>query len=242
MNFAIQVHNLIKAVRGNILLDQISTEVSKGEVVVVLGPSGAGKSTFLKTLCGLEDFDSGKITINEETLLPHARQRHCPARVGLVSQGYQLFPHVSCRQNIALPPVLKGMMAQHEAAERAELLLQQVGLSGYGSRAPLTLSSGQQQRVAIARALAMNPQVLLFDEPTSALDPEMTHQVLQVMKTLAQGTITLLIVTHHMAFARELATRVLFLESGKLIEDAPRDQFFRSPQSERARQFLEVLK
>jgi glutamate/aspartate transport system ATP-binding protein len=216
-----------------------STRVDKGEVVVVCGPSGSGKSTLIKCVNGLEAFAAGSITVDgvsvgdPKTDLPKLR-----ARVGMVFQHFELFPHMSVEQNLALAQVKVLGRSVEEAAARGVALLDRVGLREHAAKFPGQLSGGQQQRVAIARALAMDPICLLFDEPTSALDPEMIGEVLDVMVELARTGMTMMCVTHEMGFARKVAKRVVFMDRGEIVEDAPVAQFFDAPASERAKSFL----
>jgi glutamate/aspartate transport system ATP-binding protein len=223
-------------------LKDCSTEVSKGEVVVVCGPSGSGKSTLIKCVNGLESFQSGEIVVNgtsvgdPKTDLPKLR-----ARVGMVFQHFELFPHMPVRQNLTLAQVKVLRRSKEEATEKGFKLLERVGLRDQADKYPGQLSGGQQQRVAIARALAMDPICMLFDEPTSALDPEMINEVLDVMVQLARDGMTMMVVTHEMGFARKVAHRVVFMDQGEIVEDAPTDDFFGQPRSERARHFLSKI-
>ena len=235
----IEIRNVSKWYGHTQVLKDCSTHVAKGEVVVVCGPSGSGKSTLIKCVNGLEPFAQGTITVDgisvsdPKTDLPRLR-----ARVGMVFQHFELFPHMSVEQNLALAQVKVLGRSVEEAAARGVALLDRVGLREHASRFPGQLSGGQQQRVAIARALAMDPICLLFDEPTSALDPEMIGEVLDVMVELAQEGMTMMCVTHEMGFARKVAKRVVFMDRGEIVEDAPVAQFFEAPGSERAKTFL----
>ena len=221
------------------VLTDCSTRVAKGEVVVVCGPSGSGKSTLIKCVNGLEPFQRGRIIVDgisvgdPATNLPRLR-----ARVGMVFQHFELFPHMSVRDNLAIAPVKVLGRSRDEAAAKAASLLERVGLAAHANKFPGQLSGGQQQRVAIARALAMDPICMLFDEPTSALDPEMISEVLDVMVALAQDGMTMVVVTHEMGFARNVADRVIFMDHGRIVEDAPKEEFFGQPRSERAQAFL----
>jgi glutamate/aspartate transport system ATP-binding protein len=221
------------------VLKSCSTHVAKGEVVVVCGPSGSGKSTLIKCVNGLEPFQQGTITVDgvsvgdPATDLPRLR-----ARVGMVFQHFELFPHMSVRKNLALAQVRVLGRRQDEAEARGMALLERVGLAAHADKHPAQLSGGQQQRVAIARALAMDPVCMLFDEPTSALDPEMIGEVLDVMVELAREGTTMMVVTHEMGFARKVAQRVLFMDGGEIVEDAPAAGFFAAPATDRARVFL----
>ncbi|MBJ9974937.1 amino acid ABC transporter ATP-binding protein [Pseudomonas sp. S75] len=239
----IEVRDLLKVfdTRGQVVraVDQVSTQVAKGEVVVVLGPSGSGKSTFLRCLNGLEHFDEGQVAIDGLRLEDPKTDINAYRReVGMVFQHFNLFPHMTVLENLCLAQkvVRKRSKADREAKARA--LLEKVGIAQKANEYPSRLSGGQQQRVAIARALAMDPKVMLFDEPTSALDPEMVGEVLDVMKTLAQEGMTMVCVTHEMGFAREVADRVLFFDHGKLLEDAAPAAFFAAPRDPRAQAFL----
>jgi glutamate/aspartate transport system ATP-binding protein len=221
------------------VLTVCSTGVQKGDVVVVCGPSGSGKSTLIKCVNGLEPFQEGDITVDgisvgsPGTDLPRLR-----SRVGMVFQHFELFPHLSIIQNLALAQVKVLKRTRDEAIERGEKLLDRVGIRAHQDKFPGQLSGGQQQRVAIARALSMDPICMLFDEPTSALDPEMINEVLDVMVQLAKDGMTMMVVTHEMGFARKVAHRVIFMDHGHIVEDAAKDDFFGQPHSERAQQFL----
>ncbi|AMK29054.1 MULTISPECIES: amino acid ABC transporter ATP-binding protein [Pseudomonas] len=239
----IEVRDLLKVfdTRGQVVraVDNVTTQVAKGEVVVVLGPSGSGKSTFLRCLNGLEHFDEGHVSIGGLQLDDPKTDINAYRReVGMVFQHFNLFPHMTVLENLCLAQkvVRKRNKAEREAKARA--LLEKVGIAQKANEYPSRLSGGQQQRVAIARALAMDPKVMLFDEPTSALDPEMVGEVLDVMKTLAQEGMTMVCVTHEMGFAREVADRVLFFDHGKLLEDSPPQEFFAAPKDLRAQAFL----
>ena len=224
------------------MLDQCSTQVNKGEVVVVCGPSGSGKSTLIKCANGLEPFQKGSIHMNglsvgdAATNLPQLR-----ARIGMVFQHFELFPHLSVTENLTLGQLKVLNRSAEEAREKALGLLERVGLSEHANKFPGQLSGGQQQRVAIARALAMDPVAMLFDEPTSALDPEMVSEVLDVMVQLASEGMTMMVVTHEMGFARKVAHRVIFMDQGKIVEDCSRDEFFGAPRSARAQEFLSKI-
>lgn len=220
-------------------LTDCSTHVNKGDVVVVCGPSGSGKSTLIKCVNMLESFQQGKIVVDgisvkdKKTDLPKLR-----ARIGMVFQNFELFPHLSVTQNLTLAQRKVLGRSADQAREKALALLDRVGLKSQADKFPGQLSGGQQQRVAIARALAMDPIAMLFDEPTSALDPETINEVLDVMVQLAQDGMTMMCVTHEMGFARKVADRVIFMDHGRIVEDAPKDAFFDHPQSDRAQQFL----
>ena len=224
------------------VLNQCSTQVNKGEVVVVCGPSGSGKSTLIKCANGLEPFQKGCIHMDglsvgdAATNLPQLR-----ARIGMVFQHFELFPHLSVTENLTLGQLKVLNRSAEEAREKALGLLERVGLSEHANKFPGQLSGGQQQRVAIARALAMDPVAMLFDEPTSALDPEMVSEVLDVMVQLASEGMTMMVVTHEMGFARKVAHRVIFMDQGKIVEDCSRDEFFGAPRSARAQEFLSKI-
>ncbi|HET7805824.1 MAG TPA: amino acid ABC transporter ATP-binding protein [Pseudolabrys sp.] len=224
------------------VLKNCSTGVAKGEVVVVCGPSGSGKSTLIKCVNGLEPFEQGTITVDgisvggPKTNLPKLR-----ARIGMVFQHFELFPHLSVMRNLSLAQIKVLGRDPKAADEKGRKLLERVGLSAYADKFPGQLSGGQQQRVAIARALAMDPIAMLFDEPTSALDPEMINEVLDVMVTLAKDGMTMIVVTHEMGFARKVANRVVFMDKGEIVEDAPTAEFFGKPRSERAQMFLSKI-
>lgn len=227
--------------RGQIVraVDDVSTTIAKGEVVVVIGPSGSGKSTFLRCLNGLETFDSGHIVIDGMDLADrHTDINQVRREVGMVFQQFNLFPHKTVLQNITLAQQVVRARKNAEAEETARKLLKKVGIAEKEAEYPARLSGGQQQRVAIARALAMNPKVMLFDEPTSALDPEMVGEVLDVMKQLAREGMTMVVVTHEMGFAREVADRVLFMDAGKLVEEGTPQEIFSNPREERTKLFL----
>jgi len=224
------------------VLKDCSTEVAKGEVVVVCGPSGSGKSTLIKCVNGLEPFDEGTITVagisvgDPKTDLPKLR-----ARIGMVFQHFELFPHLTVIRNLALAQIKVLGRSNEESEQRGMRLLERVGLREHAHKYPGQLSGGQQQRVAIARALAMDPLAMLFDEPTSALDPEMINEVLDVMVALATDGMTMMVVTHEMGFAHKVAQRVVFMDKGEIVEDAPTAEFFARPRSERAQVFLSKI-
>jgi glutamate/aspartate transport system ATP-binding protein len=224
------------------VLSGCSTEVKKGEVVVVCGPSGSGKSTLIKCVNGLEPFQKGEITVDgvsvgdPKTDLPKLR-----SRIGMVFQNFELFPHMTVIRNLTLAQVKVLGRSLEEATSKSLALLDRVGLADHRDKYPGQLSGGQQQRVAIARALAMDPIAMLFDEPTSALDPEMINEVLDVMVELAREGMTMMVVTHEMGFARKVAHRVIFMDRGEIVEDARKEDFFGKPRSERAQQFLSKI-
>ena len=238
----ISIKNVSKWYGGFQVLTDCSTEVKKGEVVVVCGPSGSGKSTLIKCVNGLEPFQKGEITVDgisvgdPKTDLPKLR-----SRIGMVFQNFELFPHMSVIRNLTLAQVKVLGRSPDEATQKGAKLLERVGLAAHKDKYPGQLSGGQQQRVAIARALAMDPIAMLFDEPTSALDPEMINEVLDVMVELAKEGMTMMVVTHEMGFARKVAHRVVFMDRGEIVEDALKDDFFGKPRSERAQLFLSKI-
>ena len=236
----IKIDNLKKSYGKNEVLKGISTEISEKEVIAIIGPSGSGKSTFLRCINRLEEPTEGVISIGgvEVTDKNVMKVRE---DLGMVFQHFHLFPHKTVLENLTYAPINVKGVAKDVAVKTAEELLSKVGLYDKRNEYPNRLSGGQKQRVAIARALAMNPTAILFDEPTSALDPEMVKEVLEVMKSLAKEGMTMLIVTHEMGFAREVADRVLFLDGGYLVEDASPEEFFAAPKSERAKAFLEKV-
>ena len=235
----IKVENLQKYFGENKVLDGISTEIHKGEVVAIIGPSGSGKSTFLRSLNLLEVPTGGRILFeNVDITDPKVDINRHRQKIGMVFQQFNLFPHKTVKENIMLAPVTLKLMTPEEASKKAEELLARVGLPDKAEAYPGSLSGGQKQRIAIARALAMNPDVMLFDEPTSALDPEMVGEVLEIMKELAKTGMTMVVVTHEMGFAREVASRVLFIDGGNIQEDAPPKEFFACPKNQRLREFL----
>lgn len=223
-------------------VDDVSAEVEKGEVVVVIGPSGSGKSTFLRCINGLEIFDSGHIIIDGVDLADRKTNiNKVRAEVGMVFQQFNLFPHKSVLDNLTLAQIKVRRRSTAVAEQKARELLRKVGIGEKENEFPSRLSGGQQQRVAIARALAMDPKIMLFDEPTSALDPEMVGEVLDVMKQLAREGMTMMVVTHEMGFAREVADRVIFMDQGKVVEVGTPEHFFTAPQEERAKLFLKQV-
>ena len=239
MKEKIIVKDLVKKFGENTVLNNINTTINEGDVVCIIGPSGSGKSTFLRCLNRLEETTSGSILISgddltaEKTNLNQIRQH-----IGMVFQHFNLFPHLSILENIILAPMDLKKMSRKEAEAQAILLLESVGLADKKDAWPESLSGGQKQRVAIARALAMEPDIMLFDEPTSALDPEMVGDVLNVMKRLAKQGMTMVIVTHEMGFAKEVANRVMFIDEGNFLEDGTPEQIFNNPQTERTKDFL----
>ncbi len=238
----IQVQNLEKAFGENQVLQGISTEIRKGEVVVVIGPSGSGKSTFLRSLNLLEDPTGGKVLFEGTDITdPKVNIDVHRQKIGMVFQHFHLFPHKTIMENIMLAPVTLNKMSKEEAKQKAAELLERVGLMDKADAYPEQLSGGQKQRIAIVRSLAMNPDVMLFDEPTSALDPEMVGEVLELMKQLAQDGMTMVVVTHEMGFAKEVATRVLFIDEGQIKEEADPEEFFDHPKDPRLREFLSKI-
>ena len=235
----IKVENLQKHFGDNKVLDGINTEIHKGEVVAIIGPSGSGKSTFLRSLNLLEVPTGGRILFeNVDITDPKVDINRHRQKIGMVFQQFNLFPHKTVKENIMLAPVTLKIMTPEEASRKADELLERVGLPDKADAYPGSLSGGQKQRIAIARAMAMNPDVMLFDEPTSALDPEMVGEVLEIMRELAQSGMTMVVVTHEMGFAREVASRVLFINAVNIQEDAPPQEFFASPKNPRLREFL----
>jgi glutamate/aspartate transport system ATP-binding protein len=238
----ISIRDVSKSYGSFQVLADCTTEVAKGEVVVVCGPSGSGKSTLIKCVNGLEPFQTGSITVDgisvgdPATDLPKLR-----ARIGMVFQDFELFPHMTVTQNLTLAQIKVLGRSRDEARAKGLALLERVGLREQADKLPRNLSGGQQQRVAIARALCMDPVAMLFDEPTSALDPEMINEVLDVMVQLAQDGMTMMVVTHEMGFARRVAHRVVFMDASRIVEDTTKEEFFGTPRSERAQQFLSKI-
>ena len=238
----IRIEHLKKAYEENVVLEDISFSVRKGEVLVILGPSGCGKSTLLRCMNGLEPVQGGEITFRGESIGTDAGIKQLTAlrqRVGMVFQSYELFPHKTILQNVMLAPLKVQKRDKKEVREEALSLLERVCLKEKADSYPRQLSGGQRQRVAIVRALAMHPEVMLFDEVTAALDPEMIREVLEVLLRLAEQGNTMVIVTHEMAFARAIADRIIFLDKGRIVEEGKGNSFFMAPKTERARQFLD---
>jgi len=241
----IEVTNLKKSFGGQVVLKQISFTMEKNEVVAIIGPSGSGKSTLLRSLIHLEVVDGGSICIDGDYLVQDGRYASkadivkITQKMGMVFQQFNLFPHLTVKQNLELAPILRKTAPLQEIEKKSRELLEKVGLTGKADAYPANLSGGQKQRVAIARALLLNPQILLFDEPTSALDPELTGEVLKVMKDLAEEHMSMIVVTHEMGFAREVADRVIFMDGGEIIECNHPEEFFTNPQNERTRAFLQ---
>ena len=235
----IEVKGLCKSFGDNEVLKNLSTEIRQGEVVAIIGPSGCGKSTFLRSLNLLEVPTGGTVNFEGTDITsPSVDINKIRQKIGMVFQQFNLFPHMTIKENIMLAPVKLGIMSQQEASDKSDALLNRVGLPDKADTYPSMISGGQKQRIAIARALAMNPDVMLFDEPTSALDPEMVGEVLELMKELAEDGMTMVVVTHEMGFAREVATRVIFIDEGNIKEENTPKEFFEHPQNPRLRDFL----
>ena len=245
MTIAIRATDLVKSyAQGVRALDGVTLEVNSGEVLVVMGPSGSGKSTLIRTFNGLESLDGGALDVLGVPLdATHGEHqvRAIRKRVGMVFQQFNLFPHLSILDNITLAPIKVQKRAKADAEQRAMELLEQMGISEQAHKYPAQLSGGQQQRVAIARALALDPEVMLFDEPTSALDPERVKEVLDAMRQLAQGGMTMVVVTHELGFAREVADRVMFMDRGQVVETSDPETFFSNAREERSRRFLNQM-
>ena len=245
MTIAIRATDLVKSYTPGLrALDRVSLKVTSGEVLVVMGPSGSGKSTLIRTFNGLETLDGGKLDVLGVRLDAAHEERQVRAirkRVGMVFQQFNLFPHLSIVDNISLAPIKVQKRSKAEADQRAIELLDQMGIREQARKYPAQLSGGQQQRVAIARALALDPEVMLFDEPTSALDPERVKEVLDAMRQLAQGGMTMVVVTHEIGFAREVADRVMFMDQGQVVETSDPETFFTNAKEERSRRFLNQM-
>jgi general L-amino acid transport system ATP-binding protein len=241
MSAIVQISGLHKHYGAFHALKGIDLSIAPGEVVVVVGPSGSGKSTLIRCINLLEDYQRGEVRVDGEKVVRGKALAKVRAEVGMVFQSFNLFPHLSALHNVALGPLRVRGMPRAQSDERARALLVKVGLADHCDKLPGQLSGGQQQRVAIARALAMEPKVLLFDEPTSALDPEMVGEVLAVMQALAHTGVTMVIVTHEMGFARRVADRVVFMEAGVVVEQAPPEQFFGAPREARTQAFLQAI-
>ena len=238
----IRIEHLSKSFGENLVLRDISVSISEGEKVVIIGPSGSGKSTFLRCMNLLEIPTDGKIWFEgEEITSPDVDINKIRCRMGMVFQHFNLFPNMTVRRNITIAPVRTGLMKQEEADETATRLLTRVGLLDKADAYPASLSGGQKQRIAIVRALAMNPKMMLFDEPTSALDPELIGEVLGVMRQLAEEGMTMLVVTHEMDFARNVSSKVLFMEGGSVIESGPTGDFFAHPSHPRSQEFIRSI-
>jgi glutamate transport system ATP-binding protein len=238
----VELSGVRKAFNGNVVLDSIDLRIDRGEAVVVAGPSGSGKSTMLRCVNGLEPIDAGAITFDGQRVDTAGRGvSRLRAEIGMVFQQFNLFPHMTVERNVLLAPVQVRGVKPEQARKRARELLERVGIPEKASAYPADLSGGQQQRVAIARALAMEPKLMLFDEPTSALDPEMIREVLDVMRDLARSGLTMIVVTHEMGFAREVCDRIVFIDGGQIVEEAPPEEFFSGARSERAREFVDKI-
>lgn len=240
-----EVTNLKKSFDQVEVLKQITFSVEKNDVIAVIGPSGSGKSTMLRSLIHLEEIDGGSIVVDGDYLVQDGRYtkpqdiKAITAKMGMVFQHFNLFPHLTVQQNLEMAPSILKAESAEAITKRCQDLLQKIGLADKAKAYPANLSGGQKQRVAIARALMMNPQILLFDEPTSALDPELTGEVLKVMKSLAEDQMTMIVVTHEMGFAREVANKVVFMDDGQIIESDHPDNFFTNPQNDRTKAFLQ---
>ncbi len=235
----IKVENLSKSFGDNVVLENVNMQIEKGEVIAIIGPSGCGKSTFIRTLNQLEDVTSGNIFVDGEKITDkNVNINDIRKKIGMVFQHFNLFPHLTIQKNLTLAPVKLGIMSKAEADKRAIELLERVGLADKAEAYPDSLSGGQKQRIAIARTLAMNPEIILFDEPTSALDPEMVGEVLELMKELADDGMTMVVVTHEMGFAREVADRVMFFDEKGIKEEGTPKDIFENPKSQRLKDFL----
>jgi glutamate transport system ATP-binding protein len=237
----VELRGVGKAFGDNVVLDGIDLRVERGEAIVIAGPSGSGKSTLLRCVNGLETVDRGEIRFDGRPVRPGRDLPALRAEIGLVFQHFNLFPHKSVVENITLAPVHVRGVPPADAEQQAHELLELVGIAEKADQYPADLSGGQQQRVAIARALAMGPKLMLFDEPTSALDPEMIREVLDVMRTLARDGMTMIVVTHEMGFAREVCDRLVFIDGGRIVEEAPPAEFFANARSARAREFVDKI-
>jgi glutamate transport system ATP-binding protein len=238
----VELREARKSFGDNLVLDDIDLEIERGAAVVIAGPSGSGKSTLLRCINGLEPVDSGEVRFEGRAIVYSGKAvTRLRAEIGMVFQQFNLFPHMTVRENIVLGPVKGKGVSREAAARRARELLERVGIPEKEQEYPADLSGGQQQRVAIARALAMEPKLMLFDEPTSALDPEMIREVLDVMRDLARDGMTMVVVTHEMGFAREACDRIVFLDRGEIVEQGPPDEFFRAAKSPRAKEFVDKI-
>ena len=242
----IEINGLKKSFGNLEVLKNVSFQVEKGDVVAVLGASGSGKSTLLRSLINLEQIDGGSVCIDSEYLIkdgkyaPSAKIRKITSEMGMVFQNFNLFPHLTVRQNLEMPAKFAKILSDSEITQKADALLKKVGLSDKADVKPSKLSGGQQQRVAIARALMLNPTIMLFDEPTSALDPQLTGEVLSTMRQLAEEHMTMIVVTHEMGFARDVANKIIFMSDGEIVETAPPYEFFANPKHKKAREFLSM--
>ena len=242
MSAIVRVRNLRKMFGRFTALDGIDLDVAEGEVVCIIGPSGSGKSTLIRCINLLETFDKpGEVVVDGIQVRRGAELANVRAEVGMVFQSFNLFPHMTVRENVKLAPMRVRKLGEREADEKANALLARVGIDAQADKYPDQLSGGQQQRVAIARALAMEPRVMLFDEPTSALDPEMVGEVLEVMQKLAHSGVTMIVVTHEMGFASQVADRVIFMDAGKIVETGTPKEIFESPGEQRTRDFLNAV-
>jgi glutamate transport system ATP-binding protein len=238
----VELDKVRKSFGSNLVLEDVDLSISRGEAIVVAGPSGSGKSTMLRCINGLETIDSGDIRFEGKSIPKAGKEIYkMRAEVGMVFQAFNLFPHMSVLDNVALGPHEVKGMPEEDAKTKAKELLDLVGIPEKADAYPADLSGGQQQRVAIARALAMEPKLMLFDEPTSALDPEMIREVLDVMRDLARGGMTMVVVTHEMGFAKEVCDRIVFIDEGKIVEEAPPEEFFEGAKSQRARDFVDKI-
>ena len=238
----VELVDVRKSFGDNVVLEGIDLAIAPGEAVVIAGPSGSGKSTMLRCINGLEEVDSGSVRFDGRPVDPRSKSiREMRAAIGLVFQQFTLFPHKTVLENITLAPVKVKGLEPAAAEQRARELLQTVGIPEKAGASPADLSGGQQQRVAIARALAMDPKLMLFDEPTSALDPEMIREVLDVMRDLARGGMSMIVVTHEMGFAREVCDRIVFIDDGHIVEEGPPGEFFAAAKSARAREFVDKI-
>jgi ABC-type polar amino acid transport system ATPase subunit len=238
----VELRDVRKAFGDNLVLDGVSLQVKKGEAIVIAGPSGSGKSTMLRCVNGLETIDGGDVVFDGQSVARAGKGlAKLRAEIGMVFQQFNLFPHMSVLENVTLAPIRVKKLDKAAAEKRGHELLQRVGIDEKADQYPAELSGGQQQRVAIARALAMDPKLMLFDEPTSALDPEMIREVLDVMRDLARSGMTMLVVTHEMGFAREVCDRLVFIDGGKIVEEAPPEEFFSNTKSARAKEFVDKI-
>ncbi|MBQ9984319.1 MAG: amino acid ABC transporter ATP-binding protein [Lachnospiraceae bacterium] len=239
----IEVKDLCKSYGENTVLENLSTNIYKGEVIAIVGPSGCGKSTFLRSLNLLEHPESGEILFNGVDIMDKkVNINKVREKIGMVFQQFNLFPNMTVKENIMLAPIKLKIMGKEQASKKADELLARVGLSDKADAYPGNLSGGQKQRIAIARTMAMNPEVILFDEPTSALDPEMVGEVLEIMKELAADGMTMVVVTHEMGFAKEVASRVIFIDEKQIMEDTNPKEFFENPKNQRLKDFLSKVK
>ena len=241
-SYLVELRDVRKVFGDNVVLDGVSLKVSKGEAIVIAGPSGSGKSTMLRCVNGLESVDGGDVVFNGKSVAKAGKElSRLRADIGMVFQQFNLFPHMSVLDNVTLAPIQVKGLDKAAAQKRGGELLERVGIAEKADQYPAELSGGQQQRVAIARALAMDPKLMLFDEPTSALDPEMIREVLDVMRDLAREGMTMLVVTHEMGFAREVCDRLVFIDEGKIVEEAPPEEFFSETKSQRAKDFVDKI-